>query len=96
MEDDFEKIIPGASKVVPVAFYGYHSSHYVAGNYSYPQRSSQDNRSHGEANFVDGSGPLFTMYLELAEVEDKKKAESWKADADEILVFVSPISCILC
>jgi len=91
MEDDFEKIIPGASKVVPVAFYDYHSSHYIAGNYTYPQQSSQDNKFHGEANFVDGSGPLFTMYLELAEEEDKKRAESWKADADEILVFVSPI-----
>lgn len=31
------------------------------------------------------------MYLELAEEEDKKIAESWKADADGILVFVSPI-----
>jgi hypothetical protein len=34
------------------------------------------------------------MYLELAEEEDKKMAESWKADADGILVFVSPISCL--
>ena len=69
---------------------------YVAGNYSYPQQSSQDNKSYGESSFVDGSGPLFAMYLELAEEEDKKKAESWKADADGILVFVSPISCLLC
>ena len=35
------------------------------------------------------------MYLELAEEEDKKMAESWKADADVTLVFVSHISCLL-
>ena len=28
------------------------------------------------------------MYLEMAEEEDKKLAESWKADADGILIFV--------
>ena len=28
------------------------------------------------------------MYLEMAEEEDKKLAESWQADADGILVFV--------
>jgi hypothetical protein len=28
------------------------------------------------------------MYLEMAEEEDKKLAESWKVDADSILVFV--------
>lgn len=69
---------------------------YVAGNHTYPQQSSQENKPHGESNFVDGSGPLFSMYLELAEEEDKKRVESWKADADGILVFVSPISCLPC
>ena len=39
---------------------------------------------------VDGSGPLFSLYLGMAEEEDRKMAESWKADADGILVFVSP------
>lgn len=43
----------------------------------------------GESNFSDGSGHLFTMYNEMAGEEDKKMAESWKADADGILVFVS-------
>ena len=28
------------------------------------------------------------MYMETAEEEDKKMAESWKADAEGILVFV--------
>jgi hypothetical protein len=30
------------------------------------------------------------MYNKMAEEEDKKMAKSWKADADGILVFVSP------
>ena len=29
------------------------------------------------------------MYLQLAEDEDKKMTESWKGDADGILIFVS-------
>ena len=28
------------------------------------------------------------MYMEMTEEEDKKMAESWKADADGILIFV--------
>ena len=32
------------------------------------------------------------MYLEMAGEEDKKMADSWKADADGILVFVSLIA----
>ena len=39
-------------------------------------------------DFVDSSGPIFSMYMEMAEEEDKKMAESWKADAEGILVFV--------
>lgn len=30
------------------------------------------------------------MYNEMTAEEDKKMAESWKADADGILTFVSP------
>ncbi|KAH9170371.1 hypothetical protein EDB89DRAFT_1827003, partial [Lactarius sanguifluus] len=33
---------------------------------------------------------LFSMYLERAEEEDRKMAESWKGDAEGILVFVKP------
>ena len=40
------------------------------------------------SNFVDGSGPIFSMYLDMAAEDDKKMAESWKADADGILIFV--------
>jgi hypothetical protein len=43
-----------------------------------------------ENNFSDGSGALFSMYLDRAEEEDKKMADGWKGDADGILVFVSP------
>jgi hypothetical protein len=32
------------------------------------------------------------MYLEMAGEEDKKVADSWKTDADGILVFVSLIT----
>lgn len=39
------------------------------------------------------------MYLSRAESYDKERAESWKADADGILIFVRPsfrcISCVL-
>ena len=38
--------------------------------------------------FVDGSGPIFSMYMEMATEEDKKMAENWKADADGVLIFV--------
>lgn len=41
-----------------------------------------------ESNYTDGSGALFSMYLDRAEEEDKKAAERWKGDADGILVFV--------
>ena len=42
----------------------------------------------GESNLSDGSGAVFTMYLDLAEEEDIKMAERWKGDADGMLVFV--------
>jgi hypothetical protein len=41
------------------------------------------------SNPSDGSGALFSMYLDRAIAEDKEMVESWKADADKILVFVS-------
>lgn len=49
--------------------------------------------SEGESTgkFSDASDPLFAMYLEIAEEEDIKMAESWQADADRILLFVSYI-----
>ncbi|KAI0262517.1 hypothetical protein BC834DRAFT_828784, partial [Gloeopeniophorella convolvens] len=45
-----------------------------------------------ERGFTDGSGALFSMYLERAEEEDKKLTEGWKGDADGILVFTGLFS----
>ena len=42
----------------------------------------------GVSDFADGSGHIFSMYLEMATEEDKKMVEDWKADADGILIFV--------
>ncbi|KAH9165362.1 hypothetical protein EDB89DRAFT_2102259, partial [Lactarius sanguifluus] len=43
-------------------------------------------------SFVDGSGPIFSMYSERATEDDEKMAESWKADAEGILVFTGLFS----
>ena len=51
-------------------------------------QTQQDQGQLGESDFSDGSGLLFSMYLERAEEEDVKRAESWKGDADGMLVFV--------
>ena len=44
---------------------------------------------HGESNFGDSSGPLFSIYSKAADDEDNKMAERWQKDADGILIFVS-------
>jgi hypothetical protein len=36
----------------------------------------------------DSSGPLFSLYHEMTDEEDKMRAERWQKDADGILVFV--------
>jgi hypothetical protein len=46
------------------------------------------------SDFQDGSRQLFSMYMEFGEKQDKKTAERWKADADVILIFVSPCVAI--
>ena len=45
----------------------------------------------GESSYTDGSGALFSMYLDRAEEEDRRVAERWKGDADGILVFVRSV-----
>ena len=55
----------------------------------HPPQLGQNPPPQGESGFVDGSGPLFSMYLQLAGEEDKKMTENWKGDADGILIFVS-------
>jgi hypothetical protein len=58
------------------------------GDHQNPPRSAQNQEPQGMSDFVDGSGPIFSMYLEMATEEDKKMADSWKDDADGILIFV--------
>ena len=45
-----------------------------------------------DSPFTDSSSTLFSLYLSHAEKYDKDQAESWKAGADGILVFVRKIS----
>ena len=54
----------------------------------YPPHSMQNQPPQGLSNFVDGSGPIFSQYLEMAKEEDERMTENWKADADGILIFV--------
>ncbi|KAN0140622.1 hypothetical protein V8E53_001831 [Lactarius tabidus] len=61
------------------------------GKDQYPPQSAKQ-QSGLEFDFVDGSGPVFSMCLEMAEEEDTKMAKSWKADADSILVFTRSFS----
>ncbi|KAH9046756.1 hypothetical protein EDB84DRAFT_1575680 [Lactarius hengduanensis] len=51
------------------------------------EQMSNQNQTLEESNFVDGSGPLFTIYTDMAEEHDKKQAERWPADTDGILIF---------
>ena len=65
------------------------------GNDQHPSRSvhqsAQNQASHVKSSFVDESEAIFSMYLEMAEEEDKKLAEHWQANADGILIFVGII-----
>ncbi|KAH8989061.1 hypothetical protein EDB92DRAFT_1947613 [Lactarius akahatsu] len=45
-----------------------------------------------EPKIIDGSAPLFSMYNERAKEHDEKMAESWKGDAEGILVFTGLFS----
>src|SRR5712691_863297 len=42
-----------------------------------------------ESGSVDVSGPIVSMYLQIAVDEDRKMTENWKGHADSILIFVS-------
>lgn len=52
-------------------------------------RAPQDQAAPGESDLSDGSGALFSMYIDRASEEDKNMVESWKGDAEGMLVFVS-------
>ncbi|KAI0247165.1 hypothetical protein BJV78DRAFT_1285746 [Lactifluus subvellereus] len=55
-------------------------------------QSTQNQMSQGQSNFSDGSGPLFNMYVKMAEEEDNKSADRWQKDADSILLFTGLFS----
>src|ERR1700689_4696610 len=67
-------------------------SHYLfstaAPPYPPPLAQAQAQAPQGVSDFVDGSGPIFSMYLEMATEGDRKMAENWQKDADGILIFV--------
>ncbi|KAF8268880.1 hypothetical protein EI94DRAFT_1088295 [Lactarius quietus] len=63
---------------------GNNVAHAGTGDQRYPPQ--------GASTFIDGSGPIFSMYLDRAKEEDEKLAESWKADADGILIFTGLFS----
>ncbi|KAH9056408.1 hypothetical protein EDB87DRAFT_1813028 [Lactarius vividus] len=63
-----------------------------AGDDRYPPHPAPTQVPQGMSNFVDGSGPIFSMYMETATEEDKKLVENWKADADGILIFTGLFS----
>ena len=60
------------------------------GGRQYPPQSAPNQAPQGTSDFVDGSGPIFSMYMKMATEDDEKMAENWKADADGILIFVRP------
>jgi len=74
-------ILPYTTMEAPLASLTPHPGH--------PHQPGQNNPAQGESGFADSSGPLFSMYLQLAGEEDKKMTENWKGDADGILIFVS-------
>ena len=65
----------------------------LVGGQHYPSQSEPNQASApGVSHFIDGSGPIFSMYLERAKEVDEKMAEHWKADAEGILIFVRTCS----
>ena len=60
--------------------------------------SKRRNRRHREINISysqnDTSGPLFSLYSQMVEKGDKNISERHQKDAEGILLFVSPRSCL--
>ena len=57
-----------------------------------PLQPGQDQTSQRLSHFSssDTSNPLFALYIQSAEKLHWEKYALWKADADQILIFVSP------
>jgi hypothetical protein len=67
-----------------------HQLHARVDEHHYPPQLAENQTQKGQSDFGDSSGPLFSMYAKMAEEEDSKMVERWNADADGILIFVSP------
>ena len=65
-----------------------HSTRHTDDPRNAPQ-SESNQTPWGGPSLSDSSDPLFSMYNKMAEEEDNKMVERWKADADGILIFVS-------
>jgi hypothetical protein len=51
-------------------------------------RELLDRQNEPKPKLIDSSAPLFSLYNKKTKEHDEKMAESWKGDADGILVFV--------
>jgi len=79
-----------SSVFIPWSVFGHLTfSSWRTGGHGYPSQPEK-NQASRRASFVDGSGPLFSMYVDMTAEQDRTMAKSWKGDADGILVFVSP------
>ncbi|KAI0274305.1 hypothetical protein BGY98DRAFT_920891, partial [Russula aff. rugulosa BPL654] len=59
---------------------------------SSPPRSPAPAPVSKKRNFGDPSGPLFSLYSEIADEEDKEMAARWQQDAKDILIFTGLFS----
>jgi hypothetical protein len=53
-----------------------------------PLSPVQERQERQHQQLADNLGPLFTMYWNMAEEEDKKMTECWQKDAKPIIIFV--------
>ncbi|KAH9962491.1 hypothetical protein BGW80DRAFT_511664 [Lactifluus volemus] len=53
---------------------------------------SAQNQRHEPSDVSDGSGPIFNMYVKMAEEEDNKMTDRWQKDADGVLIFAGLFS----
>jgi hypothetical protein len=65
------------------------SSMCILGVYAGWPHSASNQPLQAGSNFGNGSGPLFSIYSNIAEKEDNKMADRWQRDAQGILIFVS-------
>jgi hypothetical protein len=62
----------------------------VIGSHHYMANAVQHQTSEGLSWLSDGAGPLFAMYVKIAEEQERKRVELLRGDTDQLLVFVSP------